>query len=144
MLDLLNDSIRIYNCDESGCSGRLNASTKVFVPKYVHHAYQTGHYIWTYNYIVSNISCWSDNPAHAFFLNKYSHCQGPTIQLEYLITGYLNKQKTDSGFINNDLYLEWFNDDFLQSIGKTRPLFIFCYLQLCQSFVYICNKCHQS
>jgi len=39
-LDLLNDLTRIYNW-RVWISGRLNASKKVIVPKYLRHAYQT-------------------------------------------------------------------------------------------------------
>ena len=66
------------------------------------------------------------------------HCQGPTIQREFPITGYV-KEKPDSGFINYDLYLEWFRNCLPFRTTWVHPRFL---VGSCYSIIsFICMYC---
>ena len=119
-LDLANDPPRIFNCDESGFSGRLNTSKKVIVPKFVRHAYQTHVAISGHITLLLAISAAGQTTPPMLIFS------GALPRAEYsagVPDNWLFK-KTDSGYINNDLYLQWFNDGFLPSIGKKRPVLL--------------------
>ena len=40
-LGIIDEPSRVFNCDDSGFSGKFNSSKKVLVPKGVRHAYQS-------------------------------------------------------------------------------------------------------
>ncbi|CAC5388774.1 unnamed protein product [Mytilus coruscus] len=119
-LDLMNDPTRINNCDESGFSGHLNGTKKVIVPKHIRHPYQTQVNISGHITLLLAISAAGQTPPPLVIFS------GALPRDDYS-TGIPDSwlfEKTESGFVNSDLYMNWFNNAFLPSIGRKRPVLL--------------------
>lgn len=113
------DRCTIYNCDESGFSGAINNSKKVVVPKGTRHAYQA----------MVNIS------GHITMLNAIS-AAGETLPPLLIFSQTLPRncgdgvpdswvfKSTESGYINSELFVEWFQLCFVPYIGARRPVLL--------------------
>jgi hypothetical protein len=118
-LNLQDDSTRIYNCDESGFSGKLNPSKKVIVPKGTRHAYQS----------IVSLS------GHITMLNAIS-ASGQTLPPMLIYSQCLPRNYSDGvpdswvfkctekGYITSDLFVEWFLKCFIPFIGEKRPVLL--------------------
>ncbi|KAK3092033.1 hypothetical protein FSP39_024582 [Pinctada imbricata] len=119
-LDPNDKPSRMYNMDESGFSGRLTSSKKVIVPKDTRHAYQTQVTMSGHVTVVQAISAGGEScPPMIIF----SGCL-PRGTYEAGVPDKFIFRSTDSGFINNALFLEWFEEAFKPSLGKERPVLL--------------------
>lgn len=117
--NLTFEPARIYNCDESGFSGKLNTSRKVIIPKGIRHAYQS--------YV--NLS------GHVTLLNAIS-AAGQTTPPMLIFSQCLPRgcddglpdswqlRSTEKGFITSQLFVEWFEECFIPYIGTRRPVLL--------------------
>lgn len=119
MLNLVDKPGNIYNCDESGFSGKLNPTKKVIVPRGTRHAYQT----------TVNMS------GHITMLNAIS-ASGSTLPPMLIYSQCLPRQygdgvpddwifkTTEKGYITSDLFVEWFMKCFIAHVGERRPILL--------------------
>ena len=118
-LGIRDEPSRIFNCDESGFSGKLNPSKKVIVPKGTRHACQS----------MVNLS------GHFTLLNAIS-AAGQTIPPMLIFSQCLPRMVSDGmpenwafvtdekGYINTDLFVQWFEHNFVPYIGEKRPVLL--------------------
>ena len=109
--------MNIFKCDESGLSGKLNPSKKVIVPKGTRHAYQS----------MVNLS------GHVTLLNAIS-AAGQTTPPMLIFSQWLPRMVSDGmpenwrfatnekGYINTDLFVQWFEYTFVPYIGDKQPV----------------------
>ncbi|XP_053396405.1 uncharacterized protein LOC128556202 [Mercenaria mercenaria] len=111
-LSLENVPSNIYNCDESGFSGTINNSKKVVVSKGTRHSYQA----------MVNFS------GHVTMLNAISAAGGTLPPLlifsqvlprncEDGLPGSWVLRSSESGYINSELFVEWFQLCFVPYVG---------------------------
>ncbi|XP_045186550.2 uncharacterized protein LOC123544542 [Mercenaria mercenaria] len=118
-LNIIHEPARIFNCDESGFSGRLNPSKKVIVSKGTRCAYQS----------VVNMS------GHITILNAISAI-GQTLPPMLIYSQCLPRSYTDGvpdswvfkstekGYITTELFVEWFTKCFIPYVGEKRPVLL--------------------
>ncbi|CAG2246571.1 unnamed protein product [Mytilus edulis] len=117
----MNDPTRIYNCDESGLSGRpnhVNGTKNVIVPKHIRHPYQTQVNISGHITLLLAIFAAGQTPSTCIiFLEP---CLGMTTQQVYQIHGFLKKLKADLQTVTYESTVPS-NDEAQQgSSGKTQ------------------------
>ena len=110
----------IYNMDESGFSGRLVSSKRVIMPKGARHAYQSQVSLSGHTTVVQAISA-SGRTVPPMVI--FSGCM-PRGDFKAGIPDDWVFKSTDSGFVNTEMFIQWFIDIFLPTVGQKRPVLL--------------------
>ncbi|KAK3095358.1 hypothetical protein FSP39_013674 [Pinctada imbricata] len=119
-LELQHSPDSIYNMDESGFSGRLVSSKRVIMPKASRHAYQSQVSLSGHTTVVQAISA-SGRALPPMLI--FSGCM-PRGDPQAGIPNNWMMRCTESGFINTEIFIEWFTELFLPSVGHKRPVLL--------------------
>ena len=117
-LGIENMPSRIFNCDETGFSGKERFTGKVLVKRGSKHAYQqtvkfTGH-------TTVHVAASADGRVLPPFI-IYQSCLPRSVDG---VPDFWTMAASEKGYITSELFLNWFRDVFVPHCGNARPVLL--------------------
>lgn len=118
-LSLNGNPDRIFNCDETGWTGKERSQIKVFASK-GSHSYQQA--VSSAGHITAHMCVAADGRVLPTFV-IYQRCLPHTAYKDG-VPGNWMYGSSESGYMDSDLFITWFRDLFIPNCGSKRPVLL--------------------